>query len=119
MSNTPRVLGGFPILALHPKSLRQIEGSWDFLKRTPEAYTNLSCGRFVFCWERGGDRSIGEANLRKGRSPFYGSGTAAPSMAGVPCAWLARLAPGVGAVIGSVFAGKFKICTKLYDFAFC
>jgi len=24
-------------LALHPKALRQIEGSWDFLKRTPEA----------------------------------------------------------------------------------
>ena len=24
MSNTPRALGGFPILALHPKSLRQI-----------------------------------------------------------------------------------------------
>ena len=22
---------------LHPKSLRQIEGGWDFLKRTPEA----------------------------------------------------------------------------------
>ena len=49
-------------------------------------------GDSFFCGERGGDRSIGEANLRKGAalqwlahlapvrgvSPFYGSGTAAP-----------------------------------------
>ncbi len=48
-------------------------------------------GGSFFCGERGGDRSIGEANLRKGAalqwlahlapvrgvSPFYGSGTAA------------------------------------------
>ena len=132
-------------LALHPKSLRQI-GSLGFSERTPEACTNLSCGRFVFfvgngegietlakpifvraqpfngwhapclagapralfiqnhcaksgnwgfsertleactnlSWEvrflreRGGDRSIGGANLRKGQCPFNGSGTAAP-----------------------------------------
>ena len=53
-------------------------------ERTPEVLMNLSHGRFVFCWEWGGDRSIGEANLRKGL---------APSMAGAPCAWLACLAP--------------------------
>ena len=28
-------------------------------------YANLSYGRFVFCWEWKGDRSIGKANLRK------------------------------------------------------
>ena len=54
---------------LHPKSLRQIGEAGFWGKRTPEVCTNLSCGRFVFCWERGGDRSIGEANLRKGLAP--------------------------------------------------
>ena len=71
MSNTPRALGGFPILALHPKALRQI-GNLCFSERTPEELTNLSWEVRFFCGERGGDRSIGEANLRKGRSPFYG-----------------------------------------------
>ena len=110
MFNTPRALGGFPILALHPKSLRQIGSPWFFRnelrkrvrtshvggsfcvgnrqrltlayveyastlcfacatflapkslrqigspavfsERTPEAYANLSCGRFVLCGER-------------------------------------------------------------------
>ena len=70
-----------PFLA--PKSLRQIGNPW-FLKRTPEAYTNLSCGRFVFCWERGGDRSIGEANLRKGRQPLQWKCASHLSMAGAP-----------------------------------
>ncbi len=53
-----------PFLA--PKALRQI-GKLVFGGRTLEACTNLSCRRFVLCWERGGDRSIGKANLRKGR----------------------------------------------------
>ena len=106
--------GGFPrILAIHPKSLRQI-GKLGVGERTPEVLTNLSCGRFVFCWEwegiealaepifvrgcapsmagaprvrtsfvggsffiggMGGDRSIGEANLRKGLCPFNGRRT--------------------------------------------
>ena len=37
-------------------------GNWGFSERTPEACTNLSYGRFVLCWERGGDRRIGKAN---------------------------------------------------------
>ena len=69
MFNTPRALGGFPILALHPKSLRQIGEAGVWGKRTPEVYMNLSYGRFVLCWGRGGDRSIGKANLRKGFAP--------------------------------------------------
>ena len=52
-----------PFLA--PKALRQI-GKLGFGERTLEACTNLSCRRFVLCWERGGDRSIDKANLRKG-----------------------------------------------------
>ena len=49
--------GGFPrILALHPKSLRQIGYLW-----FSEPIWNS------------GDRSIGEANLRKGLCPFNGS----------------------------------------------
>ena len=69
--------GGFPrILALHPKSLRQIGNLW-FSERTPEVLTNLPWEVRFFCGERGGDRSIGEANLRKGAA----------------LQWLAHLAP--------------------------
>ncbi len=89
MFNTPRALKGFLILAPHPKSLRQI-GSLGFSERTPEVCTNLSYGRFVLCRERGGDRSIGKANLRKGL---------APSMAGTLRAWPARLAPSSSKII--------------------
>ena len=52
--------------------------SLGFSERTPKVLTNLLCGRFVFCWEWGGDRSIGGANLRKGRQPLQ---------------WPARLVP--------------------------
>ena len=65
MSNTPRALGGFPILALHPKSLRQIGNLWFFGTNSGSISEPLMGGSF-FCGERGGDRSIGEANLRKG-----------------------------------------------------
>ena len=89
MSNTPRALGGFPILALHPKSLRQIGNLWFFGTNSGSADDLLLEVRF---WgEQEGDRSIGEANLRKGAalqwlahlapvrgvSPFNGSGPAA------------------------------------------
>ena len=175
MFNTPRALGGFPILALHPKALRQIWNPlvfWNELRKcvrtshgrfvfyreritvdarvcqyastrrfacapflAPKALRQIwnpwffgtnsgsvyepLMGRFVLCWERSGDRSIGGANLRKGRQPLLWKRHCRPFNGRRTCAWLARLAPGVGAVIGSVFAGKFKICTKLYDFAFC
>ena len=52
---------------------------------------NLSCGRFVFCWEWGGDRSIGGANLRKGAALLWKCASH-PSMAGTPRAWPAHLA---------------------------
>ena len=46
----PSMAGG----PCRPRSSSKIiapnRGSWDFLKRTPEAYTNLTCGRFVLCW---------------------------------------------------------------------
>ena len=45
-------------------------GTFGFLKRTPEVLTNLPWEVRFFCGERGGDRSIGEANLRKGRQPL-------------------------------------------------
>ena len=70
---------GTAVLATHPKSLRQIGEAGFWGKRTPEACTNPSCGRFVFCWERGGYRSIGGANLRKGHSPFNGRRTLRPN----------------------------------------
>ena len=74
MSNTPRALGGFPILALHPKSLRQIGNLWFFGTNSGIADDLFLEVRF---WgEQEGDRSIGEANLRKELRPFYGSGTA-------------------------------------------
>ena len=67
------------------KSIAPNRGSRDFLKRTPEACTNLSYGRFVFCWEWRGDRSIGGANLRKGLCPFIGWHASCPHLAPVPC----------------------------------
>lgn len=74
-----------PFLA--PKSLRQIGYPWFFGTNSGSANEPLMGGSF-FCGERGGNRSIGEANLRKGRQPpltagsshrhcrphFYGSG---------------------------------------------
>ena len=53
--------------------------------------TSLMGGSF-FVGRGEGDRSIGEANLRKGRSPF--NGWHAPCLAGAPCAWSSRPAPG-------------------------
>ena len=77
-------------------------GSFGFSERTLCVITNLSCGRFVFCWERSEDRSIGKANLRKGRQPLQWKCASHPSMeaalplplmAGTPRAWLACLMP--------------------------
>ena len=59
-------LAGAPCSCPVSKSIAPNRGNWGFPGRTPEVYTNLSRGRFVLCWERSGDRSIGEANLRKG-----------------------------------------------------
>ena len=87
-----------PSLALHPKALRQI-GNWGFSERTPEVLANLSWEVRFFEGNGRGDRSIGEANLRKGAalqwlahlapvrgvSPFNGSGTAAPFNGWRPC----------------------------------
>ena len=92
--------GGFPrILALHPKALRQIGNLW-FSERTTEVLTNLLLEIRFFCGEWGGDRSIGEANLRKGAAlqwlahlapvrgavPFNGCGTAVPFNGSGPAA---------------------------------
>ena len=78
--------GGFPrILALHPKSLRQIGNLW-FFKTNSGRADEPSMGGSFFCGERGGDRSIGGANLRKGLCPFNGSGTAAPFYGSGPAA---------------------------------
>ena len=63
-------------------------GSWGLGERTPEVLTNLSWEIRFFVGNCGGDKSIGGANLRKGRQPpltagssrrrcrphFYGSG---------------------------------------------
>ena len=64
-----------PFLA--PKALRQIgeTGVWGNELRK---CIRTSHGRFVLCWERGGDRRIGGANLRKGAA----------------LQWMAHLAPG-------------------------
>ena len=45
--------------------------------------------RFLLEW--GGDRSIGEANLRKGRQPLQWK--CASRLAGTPRAWMVRLVP--------------------------
>ena len=81
-----------PALALHPKSLRQIGNPWFSGTNARGVYEPLMW-EVRLLRERGGDRSIGKANLRKGHqplqwparlvpvrgvSPFYGSGTAAP-----------------------------------------
>ena len=63
-------------------------GSFGFSERTLCVITNLSCGRFVFCWERSEDRSIGKANLRKGRQPLQWKCASHPSMAGAPRAFV-------------------------------
>ena len=64
-----------PILA--PKALRQIRYPWFF-------GTNSGSVNEPLMWEvrfllgMGGDRSIGEANLRKGLCPFYGRHASCP-----------------------------------------
>ena len=70
-----------PFLA--PKSLRQIGNPW-FLKRTLEVYTNLSCWRFVFCWngEGRGIEVLAKPIFVRGVSPF--NGWHAPCLAGAP-----------------------------------
>ena len=87
-----------PALALHPKSLRQIGNPWFSGTNARGVYEPLMW-EVRFLRERGGDRSIGKANLRKGHqplqwparlvpvrgvSPFYGSGTAAPFNGSAP-----------------------------------
>ena len=89
-----------PFLA--PKSLRQIGNPW-FLKRTPEAYTNLSCWRFVFCWNGEGIEALAKPIFVRGVSPFNGwhasclllwpAHLAPLSMVGAPLAWLVGLVP--------------------------
>ena len=61
-----------PFLA--PKSLRQIGYPWFFGTNSESANEPLMGGSF-FCGERGGNRSIGEANLRKGRQPPLTAGS--------------------------------------------
>ena len=59
-----------PFLA--PKSLRQIGSLWFFGTNSGSVYEPLMWEvRFVL-GKRGGDRSIGKANLRKGLCPFNG-----------------------------------------------
>ena len=54
-------------LALHPKSLRQIGEALVFRTNSGSVYEPLMWEvRFLFGGLRGGDRSIGGANLRKG-----------------------------------------------------
>ncbi len=85
MSNTPRALGGFPILALHPKSLRQIGNLW-LSERTPEVLTNLSWEVRFFVGNVEGIEALAKPIFARGAAlsmaggpaaPFNGSGTAA------------------------------------------
>ena len=170
MFNTPRVLGGFPILALHPKSLRQIREVVVWVTNSGSVYEPLMGGSF-FVGNREGIEALAKPIFVRGVSPFYGSaprtlqwlasapcalfiqnhcaksGTLvfrnglrkrvrtshmggsfcvgngegievlakpifvrgyAPSMAGAPCAWPARLVPGCTPFI-SVMAGTFCV----------
>ena len=98
-------------------------GSFGFSERTLCVITNLSCGRFVFCWERSEDRNIGKANLRKGRQPLQWKCASHPSMeaalplplmAGTPRAWLACLMPALRP-IGSGFEIR-EVGAEFYQF---
>ena len=75
MFNTPRVLGGFPILALHPKSLRQIGELGVFGTNSGSVNEPLMGGSF--CVGNG----VGIEVLAKS---IFVRGYA-PSMAGAPC----------------------------------
>ena len=77
MSNTPRALGGFPILALHPKSLRQIGNLWFFGTNYGSADEPLMGGSF-FVRNGEGIEALAKPIFVRGVSPFNGSGTAAP-----------------------------------------
>ena len=77
MLNTPRALKSFLILAPHPKSLRQI-GEPLVFRNELRKHVRTSHGRFVYCGNGEGDRSIGGANLRKGHSPFNGRHASRP-----------------------------------------
>ena len=66
-------------------------GNLGFGRRTPEVCTNLSW-EVRFLRERGGDRSIGGANLRKGLAPSMEADCR-------PRAWLAHLAPSSSKII--------------------
>ena len=92
-----------PFLA--PKSLRQIGNPW-FLKRTLEVYTNLSCWRFVFCWngEGRGIEVLAKPIFVRGVSPFNGS-------AFRTFQWLARLAFALHRFVSPLFRIQ-KYCVK-------
>ena len=77
MLNTPRALKSFLILAPHPKSLRQIGEPLVFRNELRKRVRTFH-GRFVYCGNGEGDRSIGGANLRKGHSPFNGRHASCP-----------------------------------------
>ena len=53
-------------------------GSWGFLERTPEAYTNLSCWRFVFCWNGEGIEVLAKPIFVRAQ-PFNGWRPVPPS----------------------------------------
>ena len=59
-------------------------GSWGFLERTPEACTNLSCGRFVLCWKRREGIEVLAKPIFVRAQPF--NGRHASCLAGAPCA---------------------------------
>ena len=70
------------------KSIAPNRRSWDFLKRTPEACTNLSCWRFVFCWNGEGIEALAKPIFVRGVAPSMEAALPSPSMAGAPCAFV-------------------------------
>ena len=71
-------------LALHPKALRQIGNPRFFITNSGSINEPLMGGSF-FCGERGGNRSIGEANLRKGHQPLLWKRPCRPLQWKRPC----------------------------------
>ncbi len=77
MFNTPRVLGGFPILALHPKSLRQIGELGVFGTNSGSVNEPLMGGSF--CVGNGvGIEVLAKSIFVRGVSPFHGWRTLRP-----------------------------------------
>ena len=72
--------GGFPrILALHPKSLRQIGELW-FSERTPEVLTNLSWEVRFFEGNGEGIEALAKPIFVRGVGPFNGWRPVPPSL---------------------------------------